>query len=117
MEIKNENHLKKKRPRQKKPDEIQKSLLVKLNKNDFDSLTQDVYNTLNNDELKTTVNKNAYDLKNAKKFLVEITAQKISEKEALELHSDLVIPDIAALEKFKSKSKDRRNNILNVLKI
>ena len=41
----------------KKPDEIQKPIWVKLNKNDFDSLTQDVYNNLNNDEFKTTVNK------------------------------------------------------------
>ena len=41
----------------KKPDEIQKPLWVKLNENDFDSLTQDVQNNLNNDEFKTTVNK------------------------------------------------------------
>ena len=70
----------------KKPDEIQKPLWVKLNRNDFDSLPQDVYNNLNNYELKTTVNKKACDLKNAKKFLVKITAQKISEKEALKLY-------------------------------
>ena len=47
---------------------------------------------------------------------MEITTQKIREKEALELYSDLIIPDIAALGKSKSKSKDRRNNILNVFK-
>ena len=57
MEIKNQNQLKKKRLIQKKPDEIQKPLLVKLNKNDFHSLTQNVYSNLNNDEFKTTVNK------------------------------------------------------------
>ena len=51
--------------------------------------------------------------KNAKTFLVQIATQKISE---LELYSDFIILDIAALEKSKSKSKDRRNNILNVLK-
>ena len=51
-----------------------------------------------------------------KKFLVKITTQKISEKEALKLYSDLITPDITALEKSKSKGKDRRNNILNVLK-
>ena len=50
------------------------------------------------------------------KFLVKITTQKISEKEALRLHSDLITPDITALEKTKGKSKDRRNNILNVFK-
>ena len=57
MEIKNQNQLKKKRPRQKKPDEIQKPLWVKINKNDFDSLIQGVNNNLNNNEFKTTVDK------------------------------------------------------------
>ena len=45
-------------------------------------------------------------MKNGRKFLVKITTQKISEKEALKLYSDLIILDIAALEKSKSKSKD-----------
>ena len=116
MEIKNQNQLEKKRPRQKKPDGIQKPLWAKLNKNDFDSLIQDVYNNLNNDEFKTTVDKKAYDLKNAKRFLVKITTHKISEKYALKLDSDLIIPDITALGKSKIKGKDSRNNILNVLK-
>ena len=69
--------------KKKKPDEIQKPLWIKLNKNAFDSLTEDVYNNLNNNKFKTTVNKKAYDLKNAKKFLVKITTQKISEKRHL----------------------------------
>ena len=60
----------------KKPDGIQKPLWVKLSKNDFDSLIQDTYNNLNNDEFKTTVNKKAYDLKNSKSFLMKITTQK-----------------------------------------
>ena len=34
------------------------------------------------------------------------------EKEALKLHSDLEISDIAALEESKGKSKDKRENIL-----
>ena len=55
-------------------------------------------------------------MKNAKKFLVKITAQKISEKKAHELYSDLITPDITVLEKSKSKVKVRRNNILNVVK-
>ena len=38
MKIKNQNQLKKKRPRQKNPDEIQKPLYIKLNENNFDSL-------------------------------------------------------------------------------
>ena len=66
--------------------------------------------------LKLLQTKKAYDLKNAKNFLVKITTQKISKKCALKLHSDLITPDIISLEKSKSKGKDRRNNILNVLK-
>ena len=58
---------------------------------------------MNNEKFETTVDGKAYDAKN---LLVKITTQKISEKEALKLYSDLIIPDIAALEKSKSKSKD-----------
>ena len=61
IEVKNQTQLKKKRTRQKKLDEIQKPLRIKL-KNDFDLLTEDVYNNLNNDEFKTTVEKKAFDL-------------------------------------------------------
>ena len=61
IEVKNQNQLKKKRTRQKKLDEIQKPLRIKL-KNDFDLLTEDVYNNLNKDEFKTTVEKKAFDL-------------------------------------------------------
>ena len=66
--------------------------------------------------LKLLQTKKAYDLKNAKNFLVKITTQKISEKEAFKLYSDLITPDITALEKTKGKCKDRRNNILNIFK-
>ena len=82
----------------------------------MDSLTQDVYNNLNNDEFNTTVNKKACDLKSVKKFLAKIATQKISEKKAHELYSDLIDPDITELEKSKSKGKDRRHNILSDLK-
>ena len=44
------------------------------------------------------------------------TTQKINQKEALKLYSDLITPDITALEKSKSKGEGRRNNILNVIK-
>ena len=47
---------------------------------------------------------------------MKITTQKISEKEALKLYSDLITPDIAALEKSKGKSKDKRSKNLNVLR-
>ena len=55
-------------------------------------------------------------MKNAKKLLVKIITQTISEKEAHELYSDLITPDITASEKLKKRGKDRRNKILNVLK-
>ena len=54
-------------------------------------------------------------MKNAKKILVKITTQKISEKETLKMYSDLITLEITALEKSKGKGKDRTNNILNVL--
>ena len=79
--------------------EYKKPLQVKLNKNDFDLSIQDVHN-------KT---KEPDDKKNAKMFLVKITTQKISKKYALKLYSDLITSDITALEKSKSKGKDRRN--------
>ena len=41
-----------------------------MNKNDFNSLIQDVYNNLDNNEFKTAVNKKPYNLKNAENFLV-----------------------------------------------
>ena len=40
-------------------------------------------------------------------FLVKITIQKISEKKALELYSNLISPDITGLEKSKEKPKIR----------
>ena len=71
MEIKDQNQLKK-RDWDKKLDKIKRTLWSKINKNDFDLLIQDVYDNLNNDEFKTTVNKKTYDLKNAEKFLLKI---------------------------------------------
>ena len=79
IKVKNQNQLKKKRLRQKKSDEIQKPLWIKstkkeetrtkrpdeiqnplwinLNKNDYDSLTENIYNNLNKSEFETTVGK------------------------------------------------------------
>ena len=77
---------------------------------------QDVYNNLNNNKFKTSVDKKTYDLKNGKKFLEKITTQKISEKNAKKLYSDLIAPDITKLENTKGKDKNKRNNISDVLK-
>ena len=99
----------------KKTDEIRKSLWIKINRNDFNSLIQDVYNNLNDNEFKTSVDKKTYDLKNAKNFLLKITTQKIGEKEVLKVYSDLITPDINKLKNTKGRAKNKRNNILNVL--
>ena len=93
----------------KKTDEIQRPLWVKINRNDFNSLIQDVYNNLNNNEFKTSVDKKTYHLKNAKNFLLKITTQKISEKDALKLYSDSITPDITKLKTTKGKGK---NNLM-----
>ena len=48
---------------------MQIPLWFRINKSEFDELTSDIYNNQNNKEFKITINKNTYDLKNAKKFL------------------------------------------------
>ena len=54
-------------------------------------------------------------MKNSKNVLIKITAQKISENEALKQHSDLITPDITKLKNATGKDKNKRNNILNIL--
>ena len=71
---------------------------------------------MDNNEFKTTVDKKDYDLKNAKKFLLKMSTKKISEREALELYSDCITPDITALKKAKSnKNKNKWHKILDIL--
>ena len=82
FEIINEKKQKSEWTVEKTKTEMQKPLWVKINKNDFDLLIQDVYSNLNNNEFKTTIKKKTYDLKNVKKNLEKITIQKISEKDA-----------------------------------
>ena len=62
---------KKEETKTKKPDGRQKPLWVKLNENDFDSLIQDVYSNLNNDEFKTTVDKKSLWFEKCKKVFGE----------------------------------------------
>ena len=59
---------KKEKTKTKKPNEIHMSLWFEINRNDSDSLIQDVDNNLNNNEFKTTVDKKDYDLKTQKSF-------------------------------------------------
>ena len=62
---------------------------------------------MNIDEFKTTVNKKAYDSKDAKQLLMDITTQKLVKSRQ---YSDLIKSDIDALEKTNYKGKDRRLN-------
>ena len=54
-------------------------------------------------------------MKNAEKYLLEIITKKISKDEALKLYNDLIKPDFDALTHVKGKSKNKMNNILNIL--
>ena len=65
-----------------------------MSRKDFESLIKNIPDNLNNNKFKTTVEEKAYDLKNAKTFLMKITTAKISEKKAFELYSDLIIPEM-----------------------
>ena len=85
--------------KQLKLNEISKTLWINLSRENFSSLIEDVVDSLVIEDYKTTVNNRRYDLKNAEKFLLEIISRKFSQNEALELHN-----------------KDKRNNILNILR-
>ena len=50
---------------EKKP---QKPLWFKINKPEFEELTQDIYNKQDNKDFKITLNRRSYDLKNVKNF-------------------------------------------------
>ena len=67
------------------------------------------------DNDKTSVQGRVYDLKNTEKFLLEILTKKVCKNKALELYNVLIKPDIDALMKLTSRSKDKRKNILEIL--
>ena len=50
-----------------------------------------------------------------KKFLTRINTEKISEEETHEEYSNLISPDINVLKNAKSKSRSKRNKILEIL--
>ena len=49
-------------------EKMQIPLWFKINKPEFDKLTRDIYDNQNNKDFKITINKQTYDLKNAKNF-------------------------------------------------
>ena len=98
-----------------KLNEISKLLWIKFFKNDFISLIKDVNDNLEIKDYQTKVGDNNYNLKNAEEYLLEIITKRISKDEALRLYNDLIKPDVDALEHAKGKSKNKRNNIFNIL--
>ena len=77
---------------------------------------RDVYDNLDKNEFKNTIDGKTYDLKNAKKILVKIATQKTCENQALKLCNNLITPDIVVLEKSTSRGNNRKENVLNLLK-
>ena len=94
---------------------MKRPLWPKIDECDFDSLILEVQDNLSNDEFKTTVNKKSYNLKHAEKLLLKLSTEKISEEDAEKQYSNLITADINKLTNVKSKDKNKRNNILNVL--
>ena len=56
--------------------EMQKPIWIRINKKEFDELTEDTYNNQNNNNFKFIINKETYDLKNAKIFSTKVTTDK-----------------------------------------
>ena len=95
--------------------EMSKPLWIKISKDCFISLTKDVNDKLDNKVYQTKVSVNNYNLKNAEEYLQELITKKISKDEALKPYNDLIKPGVDALKHAKGKSKNKRNNILNIL--
>ena len=90
--------------------EMQKPLWFEINRKEFEELTGDIYNNQDNNDFKFTINRKIYDLKNAKRFWMDITTRKTAKSEAKKLHKELIQKDIDALE--KSKVIGLKNNSL-----
>ena len=98
--------------------ELQKPSWCEINTKEFEELTRDIYNNQDNNNFKIIINKRTYDLKNAKKFGMEVTTRKISKSEVKKLYRELIQKDIDALERetIDEKSVEIDDNILNILK-
>ena len=80
---------------------MQKPLWIKINKKEFDELTENIYNNQDNTDFKFTINRKTYDLKDAKMFWTELTKRKITKNEAKDFYNKLIQKDIHILEKSK----------------
>ena len=82
-------------------------LWFRINKSEFYVLKSNIYDNQNNKDLKITINKKTYYLKNAKKFGIIVSTSKISKNEARKLHNKLIQKDIDALEREESNSNKK----------
>ena len=95
---------------------MQKPWWFKISKPEFEELTSDIYDNQNDKDLKITINKKTYDLKNAKKKKknwAKKTKSEISRDEAKKLYKELMQKDFDALKREKSNST-KKNNILQI---
>ena len=69
---------------------MEKPLWFEINKKEFEELTGDIYNNQHKNNFKIIINKRTYDLKNAKKFRMEVTTRKTTKSEAKELYNELI---------------------------
>ena len=93
---------------------MQRPLWFEINKKEFEELAGSIYNNQDNNDFKIIISKRTYDLKNAKKFWMEVTTYKTTKSEAKELYNKLIQKDSDALEREKS-NYIRKHNILNIL--
>ena len=93
---------------------MEKPLWFEINKKGFEELTGDIYNNQHKNNFKIIINKRTYDLKNAKKFRMEVTTRKTTKSEAKELYNELIQWDIDALE-GEEINDTRKYNIFNIL--
>ena len=82
-------------------------LWFRINKSEFYVLKSNIYDNQNNKDLKITINKKTYYLKNAKNFGIIVSTSKISKNEARKLHNKLIQKDIDALEREESNSNKK----------
>ena len=97
----------------KNPDEMQKPLWVKINRGEIEELKRNVYPNQDNNDFNIVIDKKPYNLKNAKKYLMEVTKRETTKNEAEKLYKESIQKDINALEQNKSNNP-RKYNILDI---
>ena len=71
-------------------DEMNKPLWFEINKSEFAELTRDMDNNQDNNDFKIVIKEWSFDLKNTKKFWIEVTTRKITKSEAKRLYNKLI---------------------------